>query len=70
MLRKINRVETVTPGVVEAPSFMVGAPTATMLGAYPEFWTSGFTMLERSRFAEAMPDELEAWLEAGLEVTS
>jgi hypothetical protein len=70
MLRKINRGDAVAPEVIENPSFMVGAPTATMLGAYPEFWKGGFTMLERSRFSESMPEELEAWLEAELEVAS
>jgi hypothetical protein len=70
MLRKINGADAVAPEVIESPSFMVGAPTATMLGAYPEFWKSGFTMLERSRFAESMPEELEARLEAELRVAS
>lgn len=68
MLRKINSVDSVAPEAIESPSFMVGAPTATMLGAYPEFWKMGATMLERSRFAAAMPEELETWLEEELEV--
>ena len=70
MLRKIDKAGAVTPEMIGSPSFMVGAPTATMLGAYPEFWKSGLTMLERSRFSEAMPEELEARLEAEMEIAS
>jgi hypothetical protein len=68
MLRKINRVESIRSAEIDAPSFMVGAPTANMLGMYPEFWKSGVTMLERSRFADVMPEEVEAWLEKEFEV--